>query len=80
MILTFLPIGLLFRRRLRVNRHDRATRLLLAMTLLSVLASLPLFVIARDWGRWMEIHAICLLLLFLLLERPRFATAPRAVA
>ena len=30
---------------------------------------MPLFVVARDWGRWLELHATCLLLLFLLLER-----------
>ena len=73
MLLASLPIGLLFRRRLRSG--DPATRLLLSVTLLSLLLSLPVFVIARDWGRWMEIHATCLLLLFLLLERPRFLAA-----
>ena len=80
MLLTLLPIGLLFRRRLRGNRRDHTTRLLLLMTVMSLLASLPLFVIARDWGRWMEIHATCLLLLFLLLERPRFAAMSDVVA
>ncbi len=74
MLLTLLPIVLLFRRRLRAG--DPATGLLLLVTLLSLLLSFPLFVIARDWGRWVEIHATCLLLLFLLLERPRFLAVP----
>ena len=83
-LLTSLPIAWLFadRSRRRSNRrgnnqcpgnqhsgNQRPDRLLLAVTAISLLASLPLFVIARDWGRWTEIHATCLLLLFLLLER-----------
>ncbi len=68
MLLTLTPIALLFRRRL-LGTSGRATTLLLVVTALSAAASLPLFVIARDWGRWLEIHATCLLLLFLLLNR-----------
>ena len=78
MLLALLPIVLLFWRRLRVG--DPATAKLLLVTLLSLLVSLPLFVIARDWGRWVEIHVTCLLLLFLLLERPRFLAAQDDVA
>ncbi len=73
-VLTLLPIAALFLRRLQHGRRQAKaqgeTRLLLALTLLSFVASVPLFVIARDWGRWLEIHATCLLVLFLLLERP----------
>ena len=77
LLLMGLPIAWLFLYHLRQpgNQragHRRAGRLLLALTALSVLSSLPLFVIARDWGRWIEIHATCLLLLFLLLDRRDF--------
>ncbi len=78
-LLTALPIVLLVIKRLRADRTqadrlrehggDPATRRLLLVTGIAILASLPLFVVARDWGRWIEIHATCLLLLFLLLER-----------
>ena len=72
-LLSALPIGLLLARRLRAEGWERATSLLLVLIGVSLLASLPLFVVARDWGRWVEIHATCLLLLFLLLECPQVA-------
>lgn len=65
-LLTTFPIALLLWRR----RGDRPARIVLATTAISGVLSLPLFVLARDWGRWTSIHGICLLLLFLLLERP----------
>ena len=69
-LLTLLPIAALFGRLFHQQSGTSPARLLLAVTALSVAASVPLFVIARDWGRWVNIHAICLLLLFLLLDRP----------
>ncbi len=69
-LLTLLPVAALFLRRLRQSGDQRATCLLLALTALAFAASMPLFVVARDWGRWCNIHATCLLLLFLWLERP----------
>ena len=76
-LLTFLPVGLLLRQRFRAG--EPATGLLLLTTALSLLLSLLLFVIARDWGRWVEIHATCLLLLMLVLERPKFVAVPHDV-
>lgn len=75
-LLTCLPIAWRLLDRVRHPGNQRAGRLLLTLTALSVVASLPLFVIARDWGRWMEIHATCLLLLFLLLDRLHHSEDP----
>ncbi len=77
-LLTFAPVVLLLAARLRTPDALTVTRRLVGVTLLSLLASLPLFVIARDWGRWLEIHATCLLLLFLLIERP--AASPQQIS
>ena len=46
--------------------------IVLGTTLIAVLASLPLFYLAMDWGRWIYIHivSVFLLLLFLDAQRP----------
>lgn len=74
-LLTALPICLLFAGRIRAHQDAAITRALLLATTVALVLSLPLFVVARDWGRWIEIHATCLLLLFLLVER-----SPEALA
>ena len=79
-LLAALPIVLLFATRLRADRYDVATRRLLSVMAIALLLSLPLFVVARDWGRWIEIHATCLLLLFLLMERAPAAPADAALS
>jgi hypothetical protein len=69
--LALLPAALLMRSRCRLDGPEdlRKTRLLIGFACVAVFASLPLFVVARDWGRWTHIHAVCLMLLGLLLER-----------
>jgi hypothetical protein len=41
----------------------RQTRLVLLTALAGILAFLPLFVIASDWGRWIAMHVFCLTIL-----------------
>ena len=76
LLLTIWPAVLLLRDRLRRPEDRRSTVILLACGAVSIAASLPLFWFARDWGRWIEIHATCLLLLMLLLERRCAAGTP----
>ena len=73
MLLSLAPAALLVGGRLRRGApgERRTTWLLLAFAGVSVVASLPLFLMARDWGRWTHVHAMCLLLLLLAVERPR---------
>ena len=80
MLLSLAPPALLLGVRLRRGAPEarRTTWLLLALTGMSLVASLPLFLLARDWGRWMHLHAMCLLLLLLAVERPRAGLADAA--
>ncbi len=75
LILTFLPASFLLRDRLRRGER-RATYILLSTGILAALSSIPLFFFARDWGRWIGIHATCLLLLLLLIEREEQPAQP----
>ncbi len=79
-LLALAPVAWLFARLARQSRRDLV--LLLAVTATAALGSVVLFVYARDWGRWIAIHATCLLLLFLFLATrdARRETASRAFA
>ena len=81
MLLSLAPAALLLGGRLRrgtpAERHT--TWVLIAFAALALLASLPLFLVAMDWGRWTHLHATCLLLLLLAVERPESGT-PRGEA
>ncbi len=68
-LLALLPLAWLLRDGLRSGRRQ-GTRWIVAAGLLAGLASIALFLVARDWGRWINIHVTCLLLLALLVERP----------
>jgi hypothetical protein len=54
------------------SRHVRRPLLLLgAAGILSAVASIPLFLYAIDWGRWLYIHIVCLALLLFVIDRER---------
>lgn len=80
--LALLPYALLFRGRHRgvvtVGSTQRSRMILLLTAGLSALASSLLFVVATDWGRWIYFHAVCLMLLALLVERPAASSAARS--
>ncbi len=68
-LLAILPIPFLFSNLLR-SRHRPSTAATLATAAaVSFLASTLLFYFARDWGRWLHIHLVCLLLLFFFANR-----------
>ncbi len=70
MALALAPAALLLWGRLRRGRAEERRRAwwLIGFAGVALLGSLPLFVYARDWGRWVHLHATCLLLLLLALE------------
>lgn len=58
--------------------HRRRLRWFIKGTSAAVLLSLPLFVIAVDWGRLIHIHAMCIALIATVaLQQPHVAAAPR---
>ena len=68
LVLTMLPAGF----GLASLRRDPATRRaangLLVTLACAVLTSIPLFVVGTDWGRWIYMHAVCLMLLLLFID------------
>lgn len=80
--LTLLPFALLFRalwrRCISWPEQRRSLRILLGTFLATACTSSLLFVIATDWGRWIYIHAVCLLLLVLLIDFPAHLPATSA--
>lgn len=81
MVLSLVPAALLLGRRIRrrLPEEMQATRVVMGCAVVALLASLPLFFVARDWGRWMHLHATCLMLLLLAVERPPMALLHRTV-
>ena len=70
-VLSLLPAAWLIGAGLRSRGGRRQGAVwMLAAGLVAGLASIALFLVARDWGRWINIHATCLLLLALMVERP----------
>ncbi len=67
-LLALLPLGILWFR-LASDRRIRRDLLIIAGTVcLAVIASLPLFLYAMDWGRWIYIHIVSLFLLLLFVD------------
>ncbi len=64
-LLAVLPIPFIFRNLPQSRRDPSTTTTLATAAALAFLASSLLFYFARDWGRWLHIHLVCLLLLFL---------------
>ena len=70
LLLTAGPFALLFWRLRRSGfsaSRGRALRIVYVTTAVAWIMSLPLFFVATDWGRWIYMHAVCLMLLVLLL-------------
>ena len=71
--LALLPFGLLGLVRSRpasgTPRLARSYKILLLTFLSSGVLSTMLFLVATDWGRWIYIHVVCLMLLTLLIEQ-----------
>ena len=67
-VLALLPLGAMAMR-LGRDRRFRSDLLVIGGTaLLALLASLPLFLYAMDWGRWIYIHVLSLYLLLLFVD------------
>ncbi len=55
----------------------REVKVVAACSMISLAGSLVLFYGGRDWGRWIHIHAVCLMLLVLMLSRGEDAAPER---
>lgn len=53
----------------------REVKTIAACSLIAVAGSLSIFYSGRDWGRWIHIHAVCLMLLVLMVSRGKAAVA-----
>ncbi len=51
----------------------REVRTIAACSLIAIAGSLSIFYSGRDWGRWIHIHAVCLMLLLLMVSRGKAA-------
>jgi hypothetical protein len=70
-VLAIVPFGMAF---VSLWRHSTLRRDLLvvaSMAAVSIAASVPLFVYAEDWGRWIYIHLFCVFLLLLFIDYRR---------
>ena len=66
---TFVPLVALLSQFYRRNRLRFEIITLLGCTMLSLAGTAVLFYIGTDWGRWIHMQAICLLLLVMLIDR-----------
>jgi hypothetical protein len=76
--LALLPVAAGFGQLWQCPRNRRPLLILGAAATVSAIATIPLFLHAIDWGRWIYIHIVCLaLLLFLIdLDRQRLQVIP----
>lgn len=79
-LLALLPLGALAYRLSRDRRMLPDLRVIAATAVLAFLASLPLFVYAMDWGRWIYIHIMSVFLLLLFTDVRECAIAPVGIA
>ncbi|MGI4829912.1 MAG: hypothetical protein ACRYFU_17205 [Janthinobacterium lividum] len=76
-ILALLPLAAMAVRFFRERRLRPDLLVISTTALLSLLASLPLFLYAMDWGRWIYIHVLSLFLLLLFVDiREREVPSP----
>jgi len=68
-VLAFVPVLLLLRRIYARSSERLAFHAVVGSALASMLATVVLFYGAMDWGRWIHIHAVCLMLLLMSLFR-----------
>ncbi len=74
--LGLIPLVGMFRRLWAAERLRRDLILIACTGLVTLLASIPLFVYAMDWGRWIYIHMVSLFLLLLFLDVRQRALSP----
>ncbi len=79
-LLAALPLAAMAYKLSRDRRLRPDLRVIAVTTLLAFLASLPLFLYAMDWGRWIYIHVISVFLLLLFVEIRAYLTAPVAIS
>jgi hypothetical protein len=70
-LLAIIPYGMAFVALWRHRTLRRDLLVLASIALVSIAASLPLFIYAEDWGRWIYIHLFCVFLLLLFIDYRR---------
>ena len=75
-VLALLPLIAMAYKLTRDRRLKRDVMIVIGTSLVALLASLPLFVYAMDWGRWIYIHIVSSFLLLLFLDVREQATVP----
>ena len=75
-VLAALPLGAMAYRLVRDRKFAPALRIIAGTAAVAFLASLPLFLYAMDWGRWIYIHVVSIFLLLLFLDVREQASAP----
>jgi hypothetical protein len=71
-LLGLLPLSFALAAHARIAVRRRSVRIVVFTGVLSVCLTIPLFYGAIDWGRWIYIHLLCLLLLvFFAFAKPR---------
>ncbi len=71
LVLAMLPAGFGIASLRRDPATRRAANVLLATSACAFLTSIPLFVVGTDWGRWIYMHVVCLMLLLLFIDQRR---------
>ncbi len=67
-LLALLPLAAMAYKLTRDRRLQSGVAIVVGTTVIAVLASLPLFLYAMDWGRWIYIHVVSVFLLLLFLD------------
>lgn len=70
-LLAVIPYGMAFASLWRHSALRRGLLVVVSIAAVSIAASIPLFVYAEDWGRWIYIHLFCVFLLLLLIDYRR---------
>jgi hypothetical protein len=74
-LLVFAPTAWILATLYRQTATRRSATIILCAAALAAAFSSILFVEATDWGRWISIHAVCLMLLLMLVLRQAPVTA-----
>lgn len=70
-LLALIPFGMAFASLWRYSTLRRDLLIVVSIASVSIAASVPLFIYAEDWGRWIYIHLFCVFLLFLFIDYRR---------
>jgi hypothetical protein len=70
-LLAIVPYSVAFASLWRHSTLRRDLLVVASIALVSIAASLPLFIYATDWGRWIYIHLFCVFLLLLFIDYRR---------